>query len=167
MTSNETADARRLTITRTYEAPRDLVHRAWTDGAALARWWGPRGATLEVVTADIRPGGVFHFAMVAEGQETTWGRLAYREVTPERIALVSSFADARGDVVPVPFMADFPLELLVTATFVEAAGRTTVTLDVAPLSASPAEQTAFESLLPSMEEGFGHALGVLTQELRR
>jgi len=165
-TGNETAGTRRFTIARDFPAPREAVFAAWTDGDALVRWWGPKGMTLEVLTADIRTGGTFHYSMQADGQPKMWGRLVYREVTPpERIVLVNSFADAEGNVAPMPYLEGFPAELIYTVTFVEAAGRTTVAIDAAPLNPTAAEQAVFESLLPSMHGGFGNALDQLAAHL--
>jgi len=38
--------ARELTLTRVLDAPRELVWRAWTDPARMARWWGPKASTI-------------------------------------------------------------------------------------------------------------------------
>ena len=42
-----------LTITRTFDAPRDLVYRCWTDPRLLERWMGPRSLSMEVRTWEI------------------------------------------------------------------------------------------------------------------
>jgi uncharacterized protein YndB with AHSA1/START domain len=48
-----------LTISRVFDAPRDLVYQAFTDPNQLAAWWGPIGTSLprEEIDFDIRPGG--------------------------------------------------------------------------------------------------------------
>ncbi|MBM0232686.1 SRPBCC domain-containing protein [Micromonospora sp. STR1_7] len=48
-----------LAISRVFDAPRDLVYRAFTDPDHLAAWWGPTGNSLprDEVEFDIRPGG--------------------------------------------------------------------------------------------------------------
>ena len=66
---------------------------------------------------------------------------------------------------PMPYLNGFPDQLLCTATFVEVAGATTVTLDIAPLDATAVEQAVSESLLSSMEGGFGNAFDQLTTYL--
>ena len=43
--------AKELVLTRTFDAPRGLVFKAWTDREHLARWWGPRGFTNPVCEA--------------------------------------------------------------------------------------------------------------------
>ena len=40
-----TTTPKELTITRTFDAPRDLVWKAWTDEKMVKKWWGPRGVT--------------------------------------------------------------------------------------------------------------------------
>ena len=39
-------------LTRTFNAPRDLVFRLWTEGEHLAHWWLPRGTTMRVLRED-------------------------------------------------------------------------------------------------------------------
>ena len=37
-----------VTLTRSFEAPRALVFRAWTEPSMIAQWWGPHGFTSTV-----------------------------------------------------------------------------------------------------------------------
>lgn len=48
-----------LAISRAFDAPRELVYRAFTDPDQLAAWWGPIGNSLprEGIEFDVRPGG--------------------------------------------------------------------------------------------------------------
>jgi uncharacterized protein YndB with AHSA1/START domain len=156
---------RAFVFTRTFEAPRDLVFRAWTEREHLARWWGPKGMEVRVLHADVRPGGTFHYSM-EQGGRLMWGRFAYREIVPpERLVYVNSFADAEGNVAPMPYFDGFPAEILHTVTFEEADGRTTITLHAMPLNATAAEQASFEGLFTSMEGGFGGTFDQLAEHL--
>jgi uncharacterized protein YndB with AHSA1/START domain len=80
---------RERTMSRTFEAPRDVVWRAWTEPEQLAQWWGPRGMTvpLETVEIDLRPGGAFRLVMVADGSGAEFpSDMRFREVVePERL----------------------------------------------------------------------------------
>ena len=60
--TGETAQ-RELVITRIFDAPRELVWRAWTDPKHVAQWWGPNGFTNTIHEMDVRPGGVWRFVM--------------------------------------------------------------------------------------------------------
>ena len=60
----------------------------------LAEWWGPKGCNIRVIKVDLRPGGVFHYAMAYQPGHEMWGRFVYRDVVaPERLVYVSSFSD--------------------------------------------------------------------------
>ena len=87
----ETAAAREITITRVYEAPRELVWRAWTEPERLAQWWGPPGWRTDAadVRMDVRAGGVFRATSVsAEGGSERTVEGVYREVDePARLVL--------------------------------------------------------------------------------
>jgi uncharacterized protein YndB with AHSA1/START domain len=123
---------REVVVARTFDAPRDLVFRAWTEPRRLMRWFAPRGATTAQCSVDLRPGGHFRYCMRMEDGKEFWGLGVYREVVaPERLVYVDSFADPEGNPVPPTDygMSDaHPREALVTVTFAEDGGRTTVTV---------------------------------------
>jgi len=54
---------RQLSIVRTFDAPRALVWKMWTDPAHVAAWWAPEHFTTPVVRMDVRPGGAIHMVM--------------------------------------------------------------------------------------------------------
>jgi len=62
-----------VNLTRIYEAPRELVWRAWTEPQQVAQWWGPHefDTPLESLEIDLREGGVFNLVMIenASGNE--------------------------------------------------------------------------------------------------
>ena len=91
-----------IAITRVYDAPRELVWKAWTEPDQLARWWGRRGwnAVRSTITMDVRPGGAFYVNTVsADGAELATDGV-YREVVePERLVL----GNAEGALTTVTF----------------------------------------------------------------
>ena len=80
---------REFTLTHVFNAPRDLVWRAWTESEQLTRWWGPEGlhTPLNTIEMDVRPGGVFRLTMVLDADGTAFpSDMAFREVVePERL----------------------------------------------------------------------------------
>jgi len=46
-----------LVMTHTFDAPRDLVFKAYTDPTLFAQWWGPREYTNRMDKFDVRRGG--------------------------------------------------------------------------------------------------------------
>ncbi len=121
-----------LVITRIFNAPREVVWKAWTDPERLVRWWGPKTFTAPVCQLDLRVGGKYLFCMRSPEGLDFWSTGEYREIVePERMVYTDSFADAEGNVVPATHYgmdADFPLEMLVTVTFEEYEGKTKLTL---------------------------------------
>jgi uncharacterized protein YndB with AHSA1/START domain len=114
-----------LILERIFDAPRELVFKAFSDNEHLKRWFGPKGWSLPISNIDFRPGGVWHYCMKCtdESQEyfgqESWGRTVFHEIVePERIVYVDSFSDAEGNIVE-----GMP-ETLVTNTFVEHEGKT-------------------------------------------
>ncbi len=71
-----------LIMERTFDAPRDLVWRAWTDPELVPRWWGPHGTTTTVVEMDVRPGGRWRYVSSAAGRDDVAFYGEYLEVTP-------------------------------------------------------------------------------------
>jgi uncharacterized protein YndB with AHSA1/START domain len=112
---------RELVITRVFDAPRELVFKAWTDPQHIARWWGPEGFTLPSCAIDLRPGGAYHFHMRARDGTDHWLQGIYHEVVePERIVCTFTWADAAGK-------PSRP-ETLLTVIFAEHGAKTTLTL---------------------------------------
>jgi uncharacterized protein YndB with AHSA1/START domain len=78
---------RELRIERVFDAPRDVVFKAFTDPELIPQWWGPHGTEVVVDKMDCRTGGDWRFIhRDSDGSETAF-RGTFREVTaPERIA---------------------------------------------------------------------------------
>jgi uncharacterized protein YndB with AHSA1/START domain len=62
-----------LTITRVYDAPREVVWKAWTEPDQLARWWGRRGwnAVRSTIATDVRRRG-FRFVHFSDPDGSAW-----------------------------------------------------------------------------------------------
>jgi len=158
-------------ISRSFDAPRDLVWKVWTEPEHLAQWWGPKGCSIRVVTLDVRPGGMFHYSMAYQPGHDMWGRFIYREIEPpERMVYVSSFSDAEGGVTRAPFpqlRGTFPLEILNTLTLSEDGGKTTMTVRGRPLNATEEERAAYRGMFGSMQQGFSGTFDHLAQYLAK
>ncbi len=153
-------------ISRTFEAPRELVWKAWTDREALAQWWGPKGCAIEVARLDVRPGGIFHYGIGMPDGSKIWGRFVYHEIEkPSRLVFVDSFSDEKGGITRAFFSENFPLEILNVVTFTESGGKTTLRLEGNPINPTDEELAAFEGMHKSMEQGFGGTFDQLNDYL--
>ena len=125
-----------VVIERVFDAPRELVWRAWTEPEHFMRWYGPAGMTTHVCQIDLRVGGRRFIGMRSpDGQEYhTTG--VYREILPlERLVATESPSDASGHALP-PSRYGMPegvsMETIVTVTLEDLdGGRTKVTLNQA------------------------------------
>lgn len=105
---------------RTFDAPRDLVWKAWTEPDKITAWFGPAGFRTTVHKMDVRPGGVWHFTMHGPDGVDYPNHVVYREVeTPHRLV----YEQGTGN--PHPGPSD-PSNFVVTAVFIERDGKTDV-----------------------------------------
>ena len=97
-----------------FDAPRDLVFKAFTDPKAIPQWWGPRGLTTTVDKMDVRKGGMWRFVQRDESGEYAFNGV-YHLVTPERMVYTFEWEGLPGHI------------LLETVTLEERGGRTIMT----------------------------------------
>ena len=143
-----------ILITREFDAPKNLVYKAWTTPELVKRWWHANRGEVTVVEIDLRVGGAWRYVMVANDGTEVGFHGEYREIVPnERListeiyeGLPEGVSEADGTTVN-------------TATFTEANGRTTVTLLV-----QAANKTSRDAIIDSgMEDGLQDALDLLEQ----
>ena len=158
-----------FTISRVFDAPRDLVFKVWTERDHLVHWWGPKGLTMLHCTNDLRPGGVMHYGMGRPGGAEMWGKWVYREIVPpERLSFVVSFSDPQGNTTRAPFSADWPLEVLSIVTFtVVENSKTLASMDAVPINANEKERDMFRGFTASMQNGWTGTLDQLAEYLKR
>lgn len=121
-----------LVITRIFDAPCELVWKAWTEPESMKRWWGPKNFTAPVIKIDLRIGGKYLYCMRSQEGQDFWSTGMYREIVElERIVCTDSFADEKGNKVSPShygMSGDLPEEFLVMVTFEEHEGKTKMTL---------------------------------------
>jgi uncharacterized protein YndB with AHSA1/START domain len=159
---------RSFVISRTFDAPRELIFKLWSDEEHLKNWFGPKGSTIIASKIDFRIGGMYHYGMTMPDGMEVWGRWIFRAIEPpKKLVFVSSFSDPDAGLAPPPFPGDWPRELLSTITFIEFEGKTTVSVEWSPLNATEAEAEFFESMHESMNQGWGGTLDRLTGYVKK
>jgi uncharacterized protein YndB with AHSA1/START domain len=147
--------SKEVTITRVFDAPRELVFKAWTDPKLLEQWWGPEYFSVPYCEVDVRPGGVFRVHMRGpDGVIYPGGGMYHEIVEPERLVITTTaFEDEAG----IP-----KLEVRNTITFAELeAGKTKLTLHALVITAAPEVQAA----LAGMEQGWKQSFDKLNRFL--
>jgi len=114
-------DQRTLFIERLFDAPRDLVFKAWTDPEHMAQWWGPKGFASTVQKFEFRPGGAYLIHMRSPQGTDHWSQGIYQEiVSPEKLVMAGSWVDAQGNPTTP--------QTVLTVTFEDISGKTRLTL---------------------------------------
>jgi uncharacterized protein YndB with AHSA1/START domain len=109
-----------ILMVREFDAPRDLVFKAYTTPELVKRWWAGKRGNVTIAEIDLRVGGQWRYVMVAEGGYEVAFHGEFREIVPEeRIVTTEVFEGMpEGDSEPA----------VDTVTFAEAGGRTTLSL---------------------------------------
>ena len=137
---------REVTLTRLFEAPRDLVFRMWTDPHHMAQWWGPKGFSNPVCEMDVRVGGAIRIDMRAPDGTVYPMTGIFREVVAaERLVFMAVPVDAAGTV---------QLESLTTVTFEAVGGKTRLAVHAKAVGYA----AAAVRMLGGMEAGWSQSL---------
>jgi uncharacterized protein YndB with AHSA1/START domain len=146
---------REVVITRVFDAPRELVFKAWTDPKIMKEWYGPKMFTNTVCELEARVGGAWRIVMRGPDGAEYPGRGVYREVVkPERLVFTSEATDKEGKII---------LKGLATVTFAEEGGKTKLTLRMR----ATAMVDYAVAYLDGMEAGWAQSLEKLVEELAR
>lgn len=105
-----------VVITRDFDAPRELVFKAFTDPKSIPQWWGPRAYATIVDKMEVRAGGLWRFInRDTAGNEYGFHGVYHSIEAPERLVYTFEFEGTPGHV------------LLETVTFEEQDGKTKIT----------------------------------------
>ncbi|MBF2047014.1 MAG: SRPBCC domain-containing protein [Elainella sp. C42_A2020_010] len=122
-----TQNEREIIITRIFNAPRELVFKAWTELNQIEQWWGPAGFTTHVTELDLRPGGQWRYVMVSPDGTEYPAKGVFREIVPpERIVTSDEFDEGFEQVIN----ADLPQGIVMTILLEEMGDKTKLTLQI-------------------------------------
>lgn len=153
-------------ISRTFDAPRDIVWKAWSDPEQSKKWFGPKGSKVTYTSFDFRSGGAVRSCMEFNGT-TMYGQWAYLEVkAPEKLVAIVSFLDEKGNPSTHPMHPGWPREVLSTVTFTAKGDKTEITVVWQAHNATDAEKKVFEDGKTSMQGGWGGSFEMLEEFLR-
>ena len=102
-----------IIITRTFDAPIELVWKAWSNSELMSQWWPPAGFSCPLAKIDFREGGTSLIGMRAPeemGGGDMYSVMAYTKIVPmEFIEMVVNLADKDGNIVD-PISVGMPPE---------------------------------------------------------
>ena len=136
-----------ILMVREFDAPKDLVYKAYTTPELVKRWWAGRRGKVTLAEIDLRVGGKWRYVMVAEGGFEVAFHGEYQEIVPnERLVNTEVFEGAPEAGAAV-----------VTCTFEEHDGRTTLSM----LTRVDSQETRDAIIATGMEGGAQEGLDIL------
>ena len=131
---NAATPTEELVITRTFDAPRELVYQAFVDPDQISQWFGPVGWSVPRDTVDIdpRPGGKYNFTMVndEDPEQASPSKATFKELVPNELIVGSEKWD-------MPGYED--LEMFMRLEFEDVDGKTKITLRQGPYTSEMVE----------------------------
>ena len=159
MTSSGTAKVTlptdtQILITREFDAPKHLVYKAYTTPELIKRWWSGDRGTVTIAEVDPRVGGKWRNAMTADGGFQVAFHGEFREIVPnERLVWTEVYEGVPDGEASAA---------IVTHTFTEKDGRTTLTM----LMELPSKEVRDMIIQTGMEGGLQESLDHLEQVAR-
>lgn len=153
-------------LDRVFDAPRELVWRAWTDPELIQHWYGPGVETI-IHKFELVPEGVWLNEMKM-GENSFFQKVVFKEISePGKMVWHHCSADSDWNVSANAMMPDWPKMLLTTATFEEVGNKTNARLSQVPLDPTEAEITCFESMMAGMSGGWGKGYAIIDELLAK
>jgi uncharacterized protein YndB with AHSA1/START domain len=153
-------------LDREFDAPRDLVWKAWADPELLAQWYGPNIETV-IHKFDLKPNGVWLNEMKMKNG-SNFQKAVFQEVAePEKLVWHHYSVDADWNVYANPMMPDWPRILLTTVTLEDMGEKTNVRLSQIPLDATDAEIACFAKMKDGMSGGWGSGYTIIDELLTK
>lgn len=127
---------RDLIVTRTFDAPVELVWKAWTEPEYVMKWWGPDHFTSPSARIDFREGGTSIVCMQAPqdfGGMDFYNTWVYQKIVPLRsIEYIQNLSDEQGNLIDpavVGMPPEFPRDTRTVVTFKDLGnGKTEMTI---------------------------------------
>ena len=144
---------RTVTLTRLYDAPRELVWRCWTEPKHMAQWWGPKVFTNPVCELDVRPGGRIWIVMrgpkdTAFDKDFPMSGTFHEVKRPERLVFTAVAEDKDGNP---------QLRAHTTVTFEDQNGKTKLTVNAKGVGIT----AIAPQMLAGMQDGWSQSLDKL------
>ncbi|GGG79336.1 activator of HSP90 ATPase [Parapedobacter pyrenivorans] len=140
-----------LLITHLFDAPREIVFRAWTDPEKLKVWYAPDGCTIEYRHIEVSPGGSFHSCVHDPIYGDCWITGKYLEVSaPDKLVFTMVLSNELGNDVASADAGkpeDWPERLITTVTFEPIKQQTKVTIHQTVLEEEAKKTGAYQSWL--------------------
>ena len=152
----EASGKEKFVITRSFNAPQDLMFEVWTNPKHLTQWLPPSGFEMQLIRSDIKPGGNIFYLMTGNNLKM-YGRAEYLEIEkPRHLVYIQQFCDENEKVSRHPMAPTWPETMLTTVDLAaEGSEQTRVTVTWEPYgSTTPEELETFIKSKGGMTQGW-------------
>ena len=146
-----TPGTQQIIMTRTFDAPRELVFRAYTDPTLLIQWLGPRRMTMTIDRYEVRDGGSWRYTHRDDNGEYGFHGVFHGDPSPDSVVQTNEFEGVPGHV------------SLETLTLEERDGKTLMRTN----SVFQSVEDRDAMVQSGMEEGFNESMERLDELLAR
>ena len=145
-----------ILITREFNAPGHLVYKAYTTPELIKRWWSGDRGEVTLAEVDLRVGGRWRYLMKANGGFEVGFHGEYREIVPNERLVTTEIYEGMPEG-----------EAVVTHTFSEKDGRTTLTILMLLPSQADRDAVINSGMEGGMQESMDHLEQVAVSLSRR
>lgn len=125
-------EEKQVVVSRSFDAPLELLWKAWTEPEHFMKWYGPKGFTTPTCEIDLKVGGRHLWSMQSPDGMQMYYTGTYKEIVPmERLVYSDGMSDAEGNLIDPTAMGmpeGSPNSMDVTVTFAHKDGKTTITV---------------------------------------
>ena len=155
-------------LTREFKANLNTLWEMFTEPVHMASWYGPKEIKTGHYDMDFKRGGHYHFSMIAEDKNESWGKLYYIDIVKNtRLIYVNTFSNAKGEITRHPMAPLMPAELLTTINFIKVDDNNSkIEIRWYPINALPEEIKMFNDFHGSFNMGWTGSLDRLESVLK-
>jgi uncharacterized protein YndB with AHSA1/START domain len=137
----EASGKEKFVITRSFDAPLDLMFEMWMNPKHFCQWLPPTGYEMQFIRSDIKPGGSTFYFMTSNGPKM-YGRAEYLQIEkPHRLVYTQQFCDENEKIGRHPMAPTWPETMLTTVELAaEGPDQTRVTVTWEPYGPATREE---------------------------
>lgn len=124
------SEKKEVFIERIFDAPRELVFKAWSSSEYLSKWYVPEGCATTIFNFEFKQGGIFHHKVRSiEGEGCIFNGEFLEIIENEKIVYILRFCNEKGNIISAAeAKMEGPDETTVTVTLEDYEGKTKLTL---------------------------------------
>jgi uncharacterized protein YndB with AHSA1/START domain len=147
-------------ISRRFKTDMNTMWKMFTVPKHMSSWYGPKEIKTGHCDMDFKRGGHYHFNMLSEDRNESWGKLYYIDIVNNtRLIYLNTFSNAKGEITKHPMAPLMPAELLTTIHFFkEDENNTLIEIRWYPINALPVEIKMFNDFHESFNMGWTGSL---------